>query len=78
MANNPTHVPLPAPNRPWFLIPADDSGAFHYFVTHLLSSKYRKQRVLIKLLRLWVGCGGAKFWPFLAKLMPKMTTETHV
>jgi hypothetical protein len=78
MAIDETHIPLPSVNRPWFLIPADDSGAFYYFVMHMLSSKHRKQRFIIKFLRISIRCGGARFWPAVAKWIQKINSIRNV
>ena len=58
--------PLPSSRNPWFLLPTDDAGPFRYFVLHLLSSRFKRKRLVIEMIRLIVRAGGYRLWPLVA------------
>lgn len=63
------YFPLPSPRNPWFLLPVDDAGPVYYFVTHVLSSRYRKRRFAISLLRIVTQVGLYRLWPLVAPVL---------
>ena len=71
--SNLQYVPLPSRSNPWFLIPADDSGPFFYFVRFMLSSGKRRKRWIIYLLKIFVLLGGYKMWPLLVAIFIKVS-----
>ena len=63
------YFPLPTPRNPWFLLPVDDAGPVYYFITHVLSSRFKKRRLLIALLRITARLGLYRLWPLVAPFL---------
>lgn len=65
------YFPLPNPRFPWFLLPVYDSSPIHYFVMHILSSRFSGRRLSIALLRFGMRLGLHRLWPFVAPPLAK-------
>ena len=70
------YFPLPTPRNPWFLLPMDDAGPVYYFITRVLSSRFKKRRLLIALLRIAAWLGLYRLWPLVAPFLQAVRART--
>ena len=64
------YIALPSHENPWYLLPADDAGPFHYFVNYVFSSRHPKRQWLVAALRLATRAGAYRLWPWAARFLP--------
>ena len=67
------YFPLPNVQNPWFLLPIDDAGPVYYFINHVLSSRYKRRRFAIALLRIATQLGFHHLWPLVVPMLKKIS-----
>ncbi len=50
-------IAMPAVEHPWYILPADDIAVSRYFLLNILSSRHRRRRLAITLVRLMARAG---------------------
>ena len=70
------YLPVPSLQSPWFLLPTDDAGPVYYFITHVLSSRFKKRRFVIALLRIAAWLGLYRLWPLVAPFLQAVRART--
>ena len=58
------YIALPSLCNPWYIISADDQNVIKYFVLNILSSRTRKRRFLIAIIRLLTRIHLQRLWLF--------------
>lgn len=58
---------VPSLENPWFIIPADDSNVIRYFILNMMSSRLRRRRLAIMVIR-WITALGLH--PLLLRFLP--------